>query len=97
MPAYIIGRVEITDWPRYSEYMKATPGVIARYGGKFIARGGEMIALEGTPETRRIVVIEFPSMDQAKAFYHSEEYQDAKRLRDGAASAQFLAIDGFAT
>ncbi len=94
MPAYLIARVEVTDWPRYREYMKATPGAIARHGGKFIVRGGEMVTLEGPPETRRVVIIEFPSLDQAKAFYHSEEYAQAKKLRAGAATGQFLAIDG---
>jgi uncharacterized protein (DUF1330 family) len=94
MPAYLIARVEVTDWPRYQEYMKATPGAIARHGGKFIVRGGEMVTLEGPPETRRVVIIEFPSLDQAKAFYHSEEYAQAKKLRDGAATGQFLTLDG---
>src|ERR1700747_3807260 len=47
MPAYIIARVEVTDWVRYREYTKATPEVIAHYGGKFIVRGGESVTLEG--------------------------------------------------
>jgi len=94
MPAYIIGRVEITDPARYAEYMKATPSVIARFGGKFIIRGGDAVTLEGPPETRRIVVIEFPTLDQARAFYDSDEYLQAKKLRDGAAVAQFIAMDG---
>jgi len=94
MPAYIIGRVEITDPARYAEYMKATPSVIARFGGKFIIRGGDAVTLEGPPETRRIVVIEFPTLDQARAFYDSDEYLQAKKLRAGAAVAQFIAMDG---
>lgn len=94
MPAYIIARVEITDWPRYSEYMKVTPGVIARFGGRFIARGGEMVTLEGPAETRRVVILEFPTMEQAKSFYNCEEYHETKLLREGAATAEFLAIDG---
>jgi uncharacterized protein (DUF1330 family) len=97
MPAYIIARVDVTDWPRYSEYMKVTPGVISRYGGKFIARGGEMLTLEGETEIRRVVIIEFPSLEKAKEFYHSDEYRDTKNLRKGAATAQFLVIDGCET
>src|SRR5215471_14626360 len=96
MPAYIVARVEITDPVRYQEYIKATPAAIARYGGKFIVRGGEVITLEGPPETRRLVVIEFPTLDQAKAFYLSEEYGKAKALRAGAAVGQFLAVPGAA-
>ncbi len=94
MPAYIIGTIEVTDGARYREYMKVTPGIIARFGGKFIARGGEVVTLEGRQETRRVVIIEFPNLDQAKAFFHSDEYAEAKKLRAGAATAEFLAIDG---
>lgn len=94
MPAYIIARVEVTDWNRYREYTKATPAAIARYNGKFIVRGGDIVTLEGEPETRRLVVIEFPSLDQAKAFYNSPEYSEAKKLRAGAAIGQFIAVAG---
>ena len=94
MPAYIIARVEVTDWTRYREYTKATPAAIARYGGKFIVRGPEIISLEGEPESRRLVVIEFPNLDQAQAFYHSPEYTEVKKLRAGAAIGQFIAVNG---
>ena len=96
MPAYIIARVQVTDWERYREYTRATPAAIASFGGRFIVRGGETIALEGPQETGRVVVIEFPSLDKAKAFYHSEEYSRARKLREGAATGQFLAIEGSA-
>ena len=94
MPAYIIARVHVTDMPRYSEYMKVTPGVIAKFGGRFIARGGESVTLEGPEETDRVVLIEFPTLAAAKDFYHSEEYHETKILRQGAATGQFFAIDG---
>ncbi len=87
----------MTDWERYREYTRATPAAIAKYGGQFIVRGGEMITLEGPPETGRVVIIEFPSLNQAKAFYDSEEYSRAKKLREEAATGQFLAIEGSAT
>ena len=96
MPAYIIARVQVTDWEHYREYMKTTPAAIERFGGRFMVRGGETITLEGPQETGRVVVIEFPRLDQAKAFYHSEEYSRAKKLREGAATGQFLAIEGCA-
>ena len=96
MPAYIIVRVQVTDWERYRQYTKATPTVIEKFGGRFIVRGGETTALEGPPETARLVVIEFPSLDQAKAFYGSEEYSQVKKLREGAATGQFLAVEGCA-
>ena len=94
MTAYLLARVEITDWDRYKEYVKATPAAVKKYGGKFIVRGGTVETLEGTEEKRRLVLIEFPSFEKAKEFYSSEEYQQAKKLRAGAASGQFLAIEG---
>ena len=97
MPAYIIARVQVTDWERYRQYTQATPAAIAKFGGRFIVRGGETITFEGPPETGRLVVIEFPSLDQAKALYRSEEYSRAKKLREGAATGQFLAVAGYAS
>jgi uncharacterized protein (DUF1330 family) len=94
MTAYLLARVEITDWDRYKEYVQETPGVVKKYGGKFIARGGKVETLEGTEEKRRLVLIEFPSFEKAKDFYYSQEYQETKKLREGAASGQFMAIDG---
>jgi uncharacterized protein (DUF1330 family) len=94
MPAYIIARVDVSDWDRYSQYVKATPEVIARYGGKFIVRGGEIITLEGEPEKRRLVVIEFPTLQLAQEFFHSPEYTQVKQLRIGASVGQFLAVEG---
>ncbi len=96
MPAYIIARVQVTDWERYRQYTKTTPAAIEKFGGRFIVRGGESITLEGPQETARLVVIEFPGLGQAKAFYHSEEYSRAKKLREGAATGQFLAVEGYA-
>ncbi len=79
---------------QYQEYAKVTPDVVAQYGGRFIVRGGATVTLEGPEEKDRIVVLEFPSLDQAKAFYGSEEYAAAAKLREGAASAQFIAVEG---
>lgn len=95
MPAYIVARVAITDLEAYREYMRHTPRVIQEFGGRFIARGGEMLTLEGPQESLRLVLIEFPSLDQAKAFYSSPEYKRTKRLREGGGTAQFVAIDGY--
>jgi uncharacterized protein (DUF1330 family) len=94
MSAYIIARIQVTDPAKYQEYTKLTPGAIARYGGKFIVRGGKTVSLEGEPENRRLVVIEFPTLQQAQAFYDSPEYGAARQVRYGAAVAQFLAVEG---
>ncbi len=95
MAAYVIARVDVKDWGAYREYMRHTPRVIQKFGGRFIARGGDMLTLEGPPETLRLVLMEFPSMAQAKAFYDSSEYKRTKTLREGGGSAQFVAIDGY--
>jgi len=95
MPAYIIARVQVTDPARYAEYMKVTPGIIETFGGRFIARGGETETLEGELETSRVVLIEFPSLEDARAFYRSPEYTETRALREGAATAQFVAVDGW--
>jgi uncharacterized protein (DUF1330 family) len=72
-----------------------TPRVVARYGGRFVARGGERVVLEGEDDGLRLVLIEFPSLDDARAFYQSPEYAATKRFREGAGEAQFIAIDGY--
>ena len=94
MAGYLIARVTVTDPEKYQDYTAVTPGLIAKYGGRFIVRGGETVTLEGLEETGRVVVIEFDSLEQAKAFYESEEYQAAIKLRAGAATAQFIAVAG---
>lgn len=94
-PAYIVAHVGIEDWDAYREYMRHTPRAIERFGGRFIVRGGAMETLEGPEETLRLVVIEFPSMDSARAFYRSDEYAAIKTLRDGAGFAKFVLVDGY--
>jgi len=94
MAAYMIARINVADWDKYQEYMKVTPGIIAKYEGRFIVRGGEMVTLEGPEEKWRIVVVEFPDLEKAKSFYSSADYTAARKIREGAALAQFVAVDG---
>lgn len=95
MPAYLVARVDVHDWTRYKEYMLHTPRVIAQHGGRFIIRGGDKIVLEGQDDSLRLVVIEFPSVAQAKAFYDSPEYKSIMRFREGAGTANFVVVDGY--
>ena len=94
MSAYIVARVNVTDPEKYKNYIALSPAAIAAAGGRFIARGGDVITLEGEEETNRIVIVEFDSMKQAEEFYHSELYQKAKLEREGAATGQFIIVDG---
>ena len=94
MSAYIVARVNVTDPEKYKNYIALSPGAIAAAGGRFIARGGDVITLEGEEETNRVVIVEFESMKKAEEFYHSELYQKAKLERQGAATGQFIIVDG---
>jgi len=94
--AYVVGLVEIANPDGYREYMRHTPRLINQFGGRFIVRGGESEMLEGDAMPR-VVVIEFPSLDQARTFYHSPEYARARKLREGAGIVRLLAIDGYST
>ncbi len=94
MAGYIIARINVTDPEKYKDYTAVTPGLIAKYGGRFIVRGGETVTLEGPEETGRVVVVEFDSLERAMAMYRSDEYQAAIKLRAGAATAQFIAVAG---
>ena len=95
MPAYIIVLADVTDPQRYAKYAQVTPSVVAQFGGRFIARGGRTETLEGPVEGRRVVLIEFPSYELASAFYQSHDYQRAKALREGAARASFVLVEGY--
>jgi uncharacterized protein (DUF1330 family) len=92
--AYLVAQVDVTNPQQYSEYTKLTPGIVEKFGGRFIARGGRTATLEGPAARGRVVVIEFPSFERAQEFYNSPEYQAAKKLREGAASMQAIVIEG---
>jgi uncharacterized protein (DUF1330 family) len=92
--AYILVQVDVTNPQQYAEYAKLTPDIIAKFGGRFLARAGKTVTLEGPPAKSRVVVIEFPSLQKAEEFYRSPEYTAAKKLRAGAATAQFIAVEG---
>ena len=94
MPAYIIVETDIADPEQYAKYMAATPGTIAAGGGRFLARGGELAVLEGDWRPPRLVVLEFEDLAAAKRWYESEAYQDAKKLREGAARLRMVAVQG---
>ncbi len=94
MPAYVIVQADVTDWEKFGRYLKESPRIISQYGGRYIARGGEMAVLEGEDQGKRIVVIEFPSLQRAKEWYHSDEYRRIKSMRQGAATGSLIAIDG---
>lgn len=94
MKAYVIVDVKITDPERYAEYKKLTPGSLIPFDGKFVVRGGESETLEGTWKPGRLVVLEFPSMQKARAWWASEGYAPAKALRQAASVTQMILVEG---
>lgn len=94
MAAYIIAKIKVNDPDKFKEYQMATPDILKKYKGEFIVRGGSVNTLEGAEETARLVVIQFPDQEHADAFYHSDEYTEARKLREGAAIAEFISVAG---
>ncbi len=94
MPAYVIVETDIQDAEQYEQYKAASPAAVAAGGGRFVVRGGELAVLEGDWEPTRLVVLEFDDLEAAKRWYASEEYQAAKKLRDGAATLRMVAVQG---
>ena len=94
MAAYVIGEIEVTDPATYEDYRKQVGAVLTKYGGKFLARGGKVEALEGGPLPRRLVLLEFPSFEQALKWYRSPEYAPLIKLRQQASRGKLVAIEG---
>ena len=91
---YWIGRVDISDEESYKKYIKANGPVFAKYGGKFLVRGGRSKTVEGASRARN-VVIEFADFETASACWHSPEYQAAMKLRTDVSVADMLVIEGY--
>ena len=94
MAAYVIARVSVTDPEQYEKYKALTPDAIAAYGGKFIVRGGDHETLEGDPDERRLVVLEFATSDDARSFYNSAAYTEARAVRARAADMEMTLVEG---
>jgi uncharacterized protein (DUF1330 family) len=92
--AYWIARVDVHDTQAYQGYVAANAAAFAKYGARFLVRGGRSESPEGTPRARN-VVIEFKDYETALACYQSPEYAAAKALREPAATADLLIIEGY--
>jgi uncharacterized protein (DUF1330 family) len=91
--AYVISRVDIKDPEAYARYAAGATKAIADHGGKPLARGGRSEALEGKARARN-VVLEFDSYEAALRYFHSEQYQAARKLREGAADMEMVLVEG---
>jgi uncharacterized protein (DUF1330 family) len=92
--AYVIADIEITEPVTYDEYKKAASEALTRYGGRFIVRGGKTEKLEGSWDPKRVIILEFESLEQAKRWWASEEYKAPKELRRSASTANMILVDG---
>jgi uncharacterized protein (DUF1330 family) len=94
MPAYIVVEIDVHNPTEYEDYKKLTPGSLLNFQGKFIVRGGKTETLEGDWSPKRFVMIEFPTLELAKAWWTSEEYAPAKALRQRTASSKMIVVEG---
>lgn len=94
MAAYVIYQAEVTDPQQYEEYKVKAAASISAAGGRYLARGGEVEALEGDAPSGRTVVLEFPTMRAALDWYRSAEYTELRKIRASAANARAYVVDG---
>jgi len=94
MSAYLVAHLAVTDPQAFEAYRAAVPEVIARFGGRYLVRGGAVETLEGEWRVPRLVIIAFDSMAQAKRFYESPEYQEILPLRLAAADGEVVLVEG---
>jgi uncharacterized protein (DUF1330 family) len=94
MSAYVIADVQITDAAGYEPYKPLAAASIARFGGRFLVRGGKADLLEGAPAPARTVVIEFPDIETARRWYDSAEYQTALKIRQSASTGRLILVEG---
>lgn len=90
MPAYVVVTIDVHDPVMYERYRQQAPASIGRYEGRYLARGGAVEVLEGEWTPRRFVILEFPSMEKARAWHASPEYAPALALRQSCATSLML-------
>ena len=94
MAAYAIADVDVTDPAVFEEYRGRVGDTIAKYGGRYVVRGGNPEVVEGNWSPKRLVVLEFPNMERVKAWYHSPEYAPLKQLRFRSANTNVVLVEG---
>ena len=94
MSAYLCGNITIHDITLYEQYREQVPALIAKYGGRYLVRGGAAEVVEGDLNAQRQVILEFPDMAALKAFYFSAEYKPMIAIRQHAATGSIVLIEG---
>ena len=96
MKAYVIGDISVNDIERYQNYIANAPSCVARHEGKYLVRGGDVTVMEGDWRPARMVVLEFPSIEHARAFASDPAYQEVAADRRAAASSRLIIVEGTA-
>jgi len=96
MAAYLIANITVRDPARFEEYRAAVPAVITRFGGRYLVRGGAVEPKEGEAGLNRLVILEFPDMAAARAFYDSAEYAPLLALRLASTTGSVVLAEGLA-
>lgn len=94
VPTYVVNQVDIRDMATYQQYVAMAVPAIAAHGGRILASGGRVETVEGEPVPPRVVIIEFPSWDDARAYYESADYQAARKVRGDSAVVRFALVEG---
>jgi uncharacterized protein (DUF1330 family) len=96
MSAYVISEVEMLDQGLFERYRSLAPATIAKYGGRYIVRGGAQETVEGGATSRQFVIVEFPTMEKAREWYASPEYAEALKVRQKALERRLTFVEGIA-
>jgi len=94
MSAYVVVDIDVFNPEEYQEYIKLAPAAVAACGGKYLARGAKAEVLEGSWVPKRLVILEFESVEKAKAWLESPEYQPARQMRHRTARTNMVVIEG---
>src|SRR5262249_41077745 len=94
MAAYVIADIEITDPAGYEDYRRRGPAIVAQYKGRYLARGGAGGTLEGGWQPPRLVVLEFPSLADARLWYESPEYREPRAIRQRCSRGHVILVEG---
>jgi uncharacterized protein (DUF1330 family) len=98
--AYVVAEIQVTNPEGYADYRALSTASLAQYGGTWLARGGQRTQFEGNDdqhnENWRTVVVEFPSMEQARTWYESPEYTHAREIRQAHSIGRLFIVEGYA-
>jgi uncharacterized protein (DUF1330 family) len=94
MPGYLIAMIEVIDPKGFEEYRQRVPATISAHGGRYLARGGQTEVLEGNLPSKRLAIVEFPSLAQAKAWWQAPDYQPLRAIRERTTRSTLVITDG---